>query len=368
MSRNRTIYQSALLYVGPTGFNSATGQHFSSGNSGTNWVSQLVRVQNVGASFSIARQDVQQIGQLARIDNIIVEPPTVSADFSYYLTNGLNESLLGFSAKGGVNMISGLITKQTDEKNYFLLVSPEGTDAVGNTSTSNHFVYGIGNGFMSNYSLEAAVGGLPTASVSIEGLNLRTYTGSANKEIPAVNPVNGRSITGRNFTLPQGVAGTGAGIPSALRPGDIDFSIGNAGQGILLSGEGSSHIQSFNISVPLSREPLNRLGTTFAFAREIQFPVTVTTTINALVADLVESNLADVLCNDQEYNFAVTMRNPDCAGTGAAAIRLDIKRAKLESQNYSLSIGPAQTVDLTFTSQLGGPEDQTAGFFFSGSY
>ena len=74
MARKRVIYQSEALYVWPTGHNASA--------------TQLHRVQSANYSFDIARTDINQFGNLARIDNLIMESPTVSLDFTYYPTSG----------------------------------------------------------------------------------------------------------------------------------------------------------------------------------------------------------------------------------------------------------------------------------------
>ena len=86
MARNRVIYQSEALYVSKDASSTASGDH-----------AQLERVQSANYSFNINRQDVNQYGTLARIGTEIIEPPTVTADFSYYLTQGFNEKALNFS-------------------------------------------------------------------------------------------------------------------------------------------------------------------------------------------------------------------------------------------------------------------------------
>ena len=99
--RARVIYQSEALYAGTV---NATGHHFSVSNDAWSTksgvakladvpagyevrtgIEQLRRVQNANYSFSVNRQDVNQFGQLARIDSVSIEPPTVTLDFSYYL-------------------------------------------------------------------------------------------------------------------------------------------------------------------------------------------------------------------------------------------------------------------------------------------
>ena len=93
MARNRVIYQTEGLYAGGTGNGAAT--------------TQIKRVQSANYSFDITRQDINQYGSLARIDSVILDPPTVSLDFSYYLTDGANEAAMGFTVSGqgagGVN-------------------------------------------------------------------------------------------------------------------------------------------------------------------------------------------------------------------------------------------------------------------------
>ena len=44
-----------------------------------------------------------------------------------------------------------------------------------------------------------------------------------------------------------------------------------------------------------------------------------------------------------------------------------MKNASMDSQNLSSSIGDNKTVDLTFSAQIGGPQDATAGIFMSGN-
>ena len=80
MARNRVIYQSEALYTSKDASSRLTGDH-----------RQLHRVQSANFNYTINRQDINQFGELARIDSVVLDPPTVSTDFSYYLTDGMNE-------------------------------------------------------------------------------------------------------------------------------------------------------------------------------------------------------------------------------------------------------------------------------------
>ena len=175
MGRNRVIYQSEALYVSKNINSTGSGEHF-----------QLTRVQSANYNFDITRQDVNQFGQLARIDALVLQSPTVSLDFSYYPTDGSNEKALGFfvTNSGGSevrNFASGQMGASSGQ-NFYIVTADEGSDlntlpsvagAVPNRSLVSKNAIAIGNAFLSNYTLNAAVGQLPTVSITVEGLNMQ---------------------------------------------------------------------------------------------------------------------------------------------------------------------------------------------------
>jgi hypothetical protein len=178
MPRNRTIYNTQALYVSNV---QATDMQVSSGD-----VLQLSRVQSFNEDFTRSFIDINQYGNLGAIDRAEVENPDITASFSYYLTNGQNEKNIGLHvSQQGTNYnnllscLSGILTKTTDEKNYYLLVTEEGNDAAGYVGSKSG-VIGIGNGFLTSYSINAAVGGIPTAEIEIEGLNINVYSNLTN--------------------------------------------------------------------------------------------------------------------------------------------------------------------------------------------
>lgn len=416
--RARVIYQSEALYAGTV---DATGYHYFAAVKDTDdndWgatktgydklseipantqirtgVEQLRRVQSANYSFSLNRQDVNQFGQLARIDSVSIEPPTVSMDFNYYLTNGVNERILGLDVNGARSAFTDEFmdggpadNAGADGKNFFILTTPQGQDAVGNSaSETKKTTIALGNGFVSNYSVEASVGGMPTASVTVDGMNLRSYTGSQNLATPAVNSNYGTPITDREFSLPPAISGvlndSAADVASetegwsCLRPGDIVMSLGTDGRAgefeKLPSAqppndytEGSCHVQSFSIDVPVSRSVLNRLGTPYGYSRVVDFPVNINVSVSAILADLKQGNIADLIWNTEEHDLRFQLHEPDQYGTGNKAMEYIVKGALLEGESFSSSIGDNKTVDLTFTAQLGGPEDLARGLRISGS-
>ena len=187
--RNRVIYQSQAVYV---------SQDINSTGilTGNNDNIDLDRIQSCNYSFSISRQDVNQFGELASIDRIITETPTVSLEGSYLMANMGNEKKLGFNIFAGpndaaattpVSCLSGILNTETNDtvKNYYILTTKEGSDAIDNTASGNYdseSIVGIGNASITSYSTEGAVGGLPSTSFSVEGQNLNVvqlpYTGA----------------------------------------------------------------------------------------------------------------------------------------------------------------------------------------------
>ena len=350
MARKRVIYQSEALFTGPTGAGS---------------LSQLSRVQSANYGFDIARQDVNQYGQLAAIDRIILEQPTVSLDFSYLASSGENERALGFTLGANQGALANILSGGADIKNYYILVSPEGTDANINTfeATGAGRVIGIGNAGLTSYSIEAAVGGFPTVTLNAEGLNMKFYPQTTGNT-PDVNPVNGAPNTTSVFSIP--LPSTGIGF-TALRPGDISFGI--SGIGVNAS---DLKIQSFTLSTDIGRDPIQQLGSKFAFSREITFPVTVSATIEAIIGDIggndnLGNALTDIVCNDSaSYDLTFNLGQPSNACDSnytPYALRYTLKGAKLDSQSFSSAIGDNKSVSLGFSAQIGGPNDTNKGLF-----
>ena len=457
---NRIIYQSDALYAS-SGVNSRRQEHHK----------QLKRIQSANYSFNVNRTDVNQFGQLARIDSTILETPTVSVDLTYLLGNGFNEAALGFSESSGESTLTGFIANQisatssqgTSGINLYVLTHPEGQDANiarasgvqinGQVADEGLSTIGLGNCYLSDYTLDASVGDFPTVTVSMEGLNANATTGisgltgdrkaaAANlkfnvpdgkegganfEDKPAltglitgyfpisgvgVDVVNGTQLSefnptidagtgavaaGTSFgfsdvhnppggastliasgaeftgmlysisggvTLPEASPSTDGGEPIALKPGDMTLTLDNDKSFFDIGTDTSAgHIQSVSLSVPLSRTPIEKLGSTFAFARVADFPITPTLSVSAVINSTQQRALHDII---QDDGFIPELRLKFNNATGLATAQYILKNAKVESESVSSSIGPNKTVDLTFSVTIGGPNDQDNNVFFSG--
>lgn len=366
MARNRVIYQSEALFAGPI-----SGVTTGAGNvpAATGTIKQLERVQSCNYSFTVNRQDVNQFGQLAAIDRVVLEQPTVNLDFTYYLNTGRNENLLGLVVNPtGTASPQGALSKimqgTGDVQNYYILVSPEGTDANLDeaTATGQGKTIGLGNGYVGSYSIEAAVGAFPTATVNVAAYNMRFY-GATSGEVPTISQVDGKNLTQEDRFFRLSGLSSGAGY-TALKPGDVTFNISGA-TGVAIS---DLKVQTIGINFDIGREDLQKLGNRFAFAKVITFPLTATMTVDAVLGEIEAANLADLINSDcSKYNLDVTLKGAACgATTNKQAMKYTFKGAKLDSQEFTSSIGANKAVTLTFSSQIGGPTDSGNGVFIEG--
>ena len=384
MPRNRVIYQSEALF----NTNDLVDVTASTPQTGALFVNQFSRVQSCNYNFNIARRDVNQFGNLAAIDRIILEQPTVGLDFTYLLTDMANEKNLGFSinvtgtgivditaAAAANSCLSGILTSGfVNTKNYFIRTVSEGNDAsaFSTDSAANNTpgsTIGLGNGFLTNYSINAAVGDFPTVSVSLECLNMNFSNGNSGAA-PGVTAAG--NIAGGAFVLPQAATNPNSennlGKVSALRHGDITFSLTKT-QGQDYAGTDlttAAAIQNFSIAMGLTRTPLQKIGSKYAYSREIDFPVTVTLSVTALVQDLTTGNLVDLINTDGLYNAVIRLAAPAVTTTNNLAnegVGYVLKRLNLDSQDFSSSIGANKEVTLTFSTQVGSPQQTDRGLF-----
>ena len=387
-------------------------------------IKQLHRVQSANYGFTVNRQDINQFGHAARLDSIVVESPTVNLDFSYYLLDGQNERLLEFVTDGKTNTLSGLLTPELYQagNNFFILTTPEARDAVNGDVNLNDndkedlkSVISLGNGYVTDYSIDISVGSIPTASVTVEGMNIKSDLGTTGNDVPAVDMKNGSRISDA-WTVTDGVRACGGGctglysLPAAvsgydgcfddgqtesdndgdsrlqgvaaLRPGDVLVDLSSKSLiSKSVAGDndtpvvGSAHVQSASLSLPLGRTTLQRLGSVFGFSKAIDLPLTASMSFNALVADLKEGNMLDLLCDCEEFDIGITIFKPECAGCTVKdadkeeniAMKFTMKGARLDSENFSSTIGDNKSVDVSFSTQVGSSDDMRNGLYIYGS-
>ena len=361
-SRNRVIYQSQALFAAPTGTTGISAASHS-----------LRRVQSCNYNFSVSRQDINQYGELAAIDRLIIQEPTVTVDLSYYFEpTGFNERHLGLrtDAASGTSttsdhMLADIITGGTgfDQKNVYILVSDAGIDAndtgVMGTGTVDGII-GIGNAFLTSWSLEAAVGAIPTVSCAFEGQNIVFTAGTGVSGLSIGNPsvVDGVDMSSSMVTLPSGAGLFDAGTQvSAVRPGDITLTLGSSNTDnspMFGLNESDLKVQSVSVAMTIGREPIRKLGKAFAFAREITFPINCTMSVNAIIGAAAANKLFTLMtANGDATKYYCELALTGYIGSSAKTAYVMIKGAKLDSENFTTSIGPNKAVTLELSAQIG---------------
>jgi hypothetical protein len=378
-SRNRVIYQSQALYAGPD--QDANGAYVNESKAGT-MPSVLQRLQSCNYSFDITRQDVNQYGELASIDRVILDAPTVSMDFNYYLGSWANEGIMGFTVNSATSNFQDLescmgdILGGADERNWYLRVVPEGADAAITATgiDGGDETIGFGNGFISSYSTEGAIGTFPTSSVNVEALNMRFYD-NVYGHSPHVN-IEGVANSTTEFNLPRidvspggdSHFNAGTDTTTVMKPGDATVAIQTSaayGAGSVPSNIGPSltdmKIQSYNFSMDMTREALQKLGSKFAYAREITFPVNVTASVDAICGEVEAANLVSLVDSDADYDLIVDLKKGS-----VKHMAIIMKKCKLDGTSFTNSIGDNKSLTMNFSTQVGSATQSGVGLFFSG--
>jgi hypothetical protein len=315
----------------------------------------------------------------------------------YFEPSGYNEQNMGLqvnsyttelAATGASTVADHMLNKiiasgaNFDQKNLFVLVSDPGIDAndtgFNAMATSGNFngIIGIGNAFLTSWSLDAAVGAIPTVSCAFEGQNIN-FTGWGSDGLPVINGVpttsgaifnpsivNGVEVTNTTDALRYTYLPSGAGLfdatsqVSAVRPGDITVLLsGGATDNSPIVGftESDLKVQSVNFGLTVGREPIRKLGSLFAFAREITFPINCTMSVSAVVGDTIGQKLFSLIngSGDIKYNCAVKIAGYKAGSSNANLSYIVLKGAKIDSQNVTSSIGPNKAVTIELSAQIG---------------
>ena len=349
------------LFVSQVDATSTTG-HTPSNMSG------ITCLQSVNASTDIPLENVGCAGKTAtsKVNN---EAPNVTLDFTYHAVDMYNEAALGFTINSTNTCLNRIMTKDVDERNYYIPISDEGQD-LEDAVPADYQVLAIGNGFISSYSTEGSVGNFATTSISVQGSNVSAHSDGVSEANPAVD-ANGAGVGG-TFTLPNGLA-TISGQPTVIGQGDIVFEVARNDDGTLFYNPTGLCIQGYNISFDLNRSARQCLGNKFPNSRKITFPIDVDMSIDALGGDLATGNLANILCYDatNTYDLAVTLYEPSCdTARGTACARYELKNAVFQgfSANSSQGDDQGQTVTINYQGSIAADGDTSNGLFFSGIY
>jgi len=156
--------------------------------------------------------------------------------------------------------------------------------------------------FISSVSYTIPVDGNATESVTLVGNNKFWLRNDEADNKPKINDAAVSGFDGTDSPRGLGVAGAASGgvqrredvlLSGSILPSDIDGISGSGyGNNLDSSNNPIAHLQSFTCSVDLGREDVNELGRKTPYFRPANFPVEVTSEIEAITVsgDFVEAN------------------------------------------------------------------------------
>jgi hypothetical protein len=381
----RSFFKSeyAALFVGPA----PAYRHHRDGPE--SFLRRLTKVQSVSYGFDINREEIKQIGHedlLTRRINVIsqdpapgsnidvnLEPVPVNFNFEYLPTCGLNEYLLNLNVvPSGYPAENSLISRHYGDKNFFLVLrSDVGRQAdylIKDEDYYGHFVLGIGNAFLTNYSLSAELNSPVRSSVGYQASNITLETYSGKNYIPAVHLHDGKYKQEKEYCFQSQNHADEYSHPALLTT-NIKLHIEELNIGGAVVSKDNANATSFNVGIDIDRKNLYGFGSMYPYDRKMNLPGRGNATFNIIKRDVETGNLNQILKVDKPYKITVDFLNhcPPaqnfCKGAPQQNLMTYvIDNAVLKSKSTSLAVNQYATVDLAFDFTL----TRTNGFLISG--
>ena len=346
ITRNRVIYAGTDVLV--------SDSPSWSGQTGVTSLKLLKRIQSSSISINNSVTRAKQIGSSDFAFEKYIQTPTIEVGLDYLCSDNSNELLLGLNATGNEGFLKNLASSQKDKNLFFVLTDSNAQDADSLTNMIGNDIFVIGNSFLTNYSLNAEVGSVATASVSFSCLNMtfQNYSGAGanGSEVPSITLTNGikstekymitgASLVPSNYLTNQNIRA------NALRPGDIQLLMPQPIMGgVRYSGLVPASITSLKIDVPIERRDLLGFGSNYPYDKRIMFPLIGKLSFNGTFDEPVTGDFSNIFADENNYDFAFNLKNLD----GSTGLRIDVYDARVESQGFNLSIGD----NLTFQSEF----------------
>ena len=361
ITRNRVIYAGTDVLV--------SDSPSWSGQTGTKSLKLLKRVQSSSISISNPITRPKQVGSSDFAFEKYITIPEISVNLNYLVSDNSNELLLGLNATGNESFLKNMAVTGQDKNLFFILTDTNAQDADSLTNMVGNDIFAVGNTFLTNYSLSAEVGSVPSVSASFACLNMtfQTYngTGTNGSEVPAINLTNGIKstekylLTGANMT-PSNYLSNQNIRPNAIRPGDIVLQLPQTFMGgIRYSGDVPATISSLQIDVPIERRDLLGFGSNYPYDKRIMYPLIGTVSFNGIFDEPVTGDFSSIFTNDTAYDLTFNLKNYN----GATGLRVEILNARIEDQSFDLSIGD----NMNFQSKFSFKIFETDGMRISGA-
>ena len=389
MSRVRVIYQNEAVYVGPPQISGGSNEAIFPGN---DILKNIVNVQGVNYGININHQDIIMLGKRSTERSVVLVKPTVQFSMSYNLESFTNEKKLGFDFNyrtGDVNFVSDTFSmflasgfssnenRNLDKRNFYIAIAPEGIGINDEPSTAfdsssissvidarspDYDIVTFHDAYLDSYTLQGSVGSLATCDLDYTCESISFATSGSGVDVQTYDTkTRGLLTTGINAIIPKFYRANG---PRAFSQGDISLDILETSGSAPTSGFGFKFddikIQSFNLTIDLTRDQLNSITHKAPVDRPIIYPVGATISVQSLVGEADSGNFAALAKQDDFYDLNINL-----SSTGVLKSSIFARKAKLQAVNYGLQIGDNKNVALEFKTELK-PDDLTYGVFLSG--
>jgi hypothetical protein len=436
MARPTVIYNSQALFVGPA---PESGYNFFNYNGGPavnddsslvqkiNRLNPIDRLQSVSYSINVPHTDVTQLNQRRVVDRPIINYPTVDLSFDYLLCGTKNEARLGlnvnyplytfpfngepyYTQNQSVSLLSGFfeknksatnqkvweqypVNKYRDCRNIYVVVNQDSNDInkfyfkedFSNPDTyqsidpnaPDYHVISFGNCYMNSYSTRGSVGTFPSASVNYTAYNVNFDMSGSGFQAPGIETKSGQLSPDSKVVIPRILAEEGY---AALHPGDITLTTDSfSGLGVDFN---KLHIQGYDISLDLNKEPLNSLGYKFPLDNRATSSIFASLSIQGIVESGNSGSLIDLISINSGYDFTIKVDPEGCAkettapinagtiplNTEVEALRYTFLNAKLDSFEYGSDIGNNKSFSASFSVESYPEADQANGMFTEGLF
>lgn len=368
----------------------------------------ISRVQDISYSFNYGGIQAKEIGSSEFIkDKVpggksripIIVQPTVDIQFSYLFFDANNEESLGLNVDGGYlfqyndTSYSKLYNKpdwanqgataeaKKGDINLYLLAEQTSSradilgrgDRSGDEFKNNLDLVGIGNCYLSSYSISAAVGSFVSCSASyncsnicLDSVNFDNNGVINDINSPSVDNQGDRSetkvIIDRDVLKEGSLETDNAESSLALRPGDLEITWTNnkdnseGGFSMVDVDPKSMSIQSLEIGVNIGREDINAFGSNYIKDRKIQFPI-----LGSLNSEIIlrnfnpksELEIANIFKDDISMDIEIKLYSRTSLEGRRLYATIKIPDAKLMSESHSVSIGGFASVSAEFSFEIG---------------
>jgi hypothetical protein len=399
MSRNRISYNIEDVFVGsPPGETNVAITGVTGNGLSYQVLQRLNKIQSFDYSFDIPKEPVTVLGRTFSEFEERTAPASVNIDFSYLSDGTNNEERMGFSTQKqegqypesvSVPFVSGLMDKTADKRNIYLAIKGQGEGDIHEYSTGDYAFPPTGfafcnvqdvasptagdqdyivfqNCYYNRYDVTFGVGELATVNIGAVADNAIFQKGlTTGVGIPYINTQTAETgFSGVSLVVPKYINPNNTRItnmPQVIRPAHINVSITKDATEKPVVEFTDDSVQSCDISLDLSREPITYLGHKLYADRQLQTPIDFTVGFDYVVSGHQSGNMMDNFNETEKYNV-----NIDFITGNLLAMNYKASGLNLESVGTTSSIGSNKSSSVAFRGQFD-LDEQKRGFFVSGS-